>query len=51
MIYLGSINDWSLLLYGTEDPAQPNDKQYQNYISKESRISSVISQVHLKKFY
>lgn len=43
---LGSISDWSLLLYGTEDPAQPNDKQYSaNLMPKDNRITSIITQV------
>lgn len=27
-LYLGMISDWSLLLYGTEIPAQPSDPQH-----------------------
>lgn len=28
ILILGMFNDWTLLLYGTEYPAQPNDHKY-----------------------
>lgn len=50
----GTFHDWSLLLYGTAEPAQPNDPQHPPNLpssvpveSSFDRISQhIISQVH-----
>lgn len=41
-------SDWTLLLYGTEDPAQPTDQRYSSYTPSAPRSGQFItSQVGL----